>query len=94
MSKLDTIAIVNEKIYQLKKSFFDSYLLDTYLHNLNIINANMNKLENMAQSMIDEGYAKHVDLLEVQSKKANVTRMINQAHANKELAYHLSLIHI
>jgi len=88
MSKLDTIAIVNEKIYQLKKSFFDSYLLDAYLHNLTIINANMNKLENMAQSMIDEGYAKHVDLLEVQSKKANVTRMINQAHANKELVYH------
>lgn len=88
MSKLDTMAIVNEKIYQLKKSFFDIYLLDAYLHNLTIINSNMNKLEYMAQSMIDEGYAKHVDLLEVQSKKANVTRMINQANANKELVYH------
>jgi outer membrane protein TolC len=47
----------------------------------------MNKLEYMAQSMIDEGYAKKIDLLEVQAKKANVTRMIRKAKANKELLY-------
>jgi outer membrane protein TolC len=87
LSKLDTKKITNEKVYELKKSFFDIYLLNTYLHNLQIIEQNMHKLENMAQSMIDEGYAKKVDLLEVQSKKANVTRMINQAHANKKLVY-------
>jgi len=88
MSKLDTQKIVNEKIYQLKKSYFDIYLLNSYLHNLDIIKNNMIKLENMAQSMIDEGYAKKVDLLEVQSKRANVTRMINKAEANKKLVYH------
>ncbi len=88
MSVLDTKKILNEKVYQLKKSFYDSYLLDSYLHNLQIIKFNMNKLENMAQSMIDEGYAKKVDLLEVQSKTANVIRMINKANANKELVYH------
>ncbi|WP_458701157.1 TolC family protein [Sulfurospirillum sp. 1307] len=88
MSKLDTSKITSEKIYQLKKSYFDIYLLDSYLHNLDIIKKNMDRLENMAQSMIDEGYAKRVDLLEVQSKKANVVRMINKAKANKELVYH------
>ena len=88
MSKLDTQKITNEKIYQLKKSFFDIYLLNSYLHNLDIIKKNMIKLENMAQSMIDEGYAKKVDLLEVQSKRANVTRMTNKAQANKKLVYH------
>jgi outer membrane protein TolC len=88
MSKLDTKKVVNEKVYQLKKSYFDIYLLNSYLHNLDIIKNNMMKLENMAQSMIDEGYAKKVDLLEVQSKRANVTRMINQAEANKKLVYH------
>ena len=88
MSRLDTQKVVNEKIYQLKKSFFDIYLLNSYLHNLQIIRNNMIKLENMAQSMIDEGYAKKVDLLEVQSKKANVIRMLNQAKANKKLVYH------
>lgn len=88
MSKLDTQKITNEKIYQLKKSYYDIYLLNVYLHNLEIIINNMLKLENMAQSMIDEGYAKRVDLLEVQSKKSNIIRMINQAEANKELVYH------
>jgi outer membrane protein TolC len=88
MSRLDTQKITNEKVYQLKKSYFDIYLLNAYLHNLEIIKNNMIKLENMAQSMIDEGYAKKVDLLEVQSKRANVIRMINKAEANKKLVYH------
>ncbi len=88
LSVLDTQKIMSEKLYQLKKSFYDIYLLDTYIHNLDIIDNNMDKLEMMAHSMIDEGYAKKVDLLEVQSKKANVVRMISQAKANKELVYH------
>lgn len=37
--------------------------------------------------MIAEGYAKKVDLLEVQTKKASVVRMINKAKANERLAY-------
>ncbi len=88
MSVLDTQKILNEKLFQLKKSFYDIYLLDTYIHNLSIINKNMNKLENMASSMIEEGYAKKVDLLEVQAKRANITRMLHQADANKKLVYH------
>jgi len=88
LSNLDTKKIINEKIFQLKKSYYDIYLLNTYLKNLNIIKKNMLKLEDMARSMINEGYAKKVDLLEVQSKKANVIRMINTAKANKELVLH------
>ncbi len=88
LSKLDTKKIINEKVYQLKKSYFDIYLLDSYLKNLNIIEKNMQQLEDMAKAMINEGYAKKVDLLEVQSKKANVTRMINTAIANKKLVLH------
>jgi len=87
LSIIDTQKILSEKLYQLKKSYYDIYLLDTYISNLNKITKNMNKLENMAQNMIDEGYAKKVDLLEVQAKKANVTRMLYKAKANKELAY-------
>ena len=88
LSVIDTQKILSEKIYQLKKSYYDIYLLDTYTHNLDIISKNMNRLETMAKSMIDEGYAKRIDLLEVQSKKANVVRMISKAKANKELVYH------
>lgn len=88
LSKLDTKKIINEKIYQLKKSYYNIYLLDSYLKNLSIIEKNMLKLEDMARAMIHEGYAKKVDLLEVQSKKANVVRMINTAKANKKLVLH------
>ena len=88
MSKLDTKKIISEKIYQLKKSYYDIYLLNIYIKNLEIIKKNMFKLENMAKGMIKEGYAKKVDLLEVQSKKANIIRMINQAKVNKKLVYH------
>ncbi len=88
LSKLDTKKIINEKIYQLKKSYYNIYLLDSYLKNLSIIEKNMLKLEDMAKAMIQEGYAKKVDLLEVQSKKANVIRMINTAKANKKLVLH------
>jgi len=88
LSAIETQKIMYEKVFQLKKSYYDIYLLDTYIDNLNIISTNMNRLEMMAQSMIDEGYAKRVDILEVQSKKANVVRMINKAKANRELVYH------
>jgi len=88
LSVIDTQKVLSEKLFQLKKSYYDIYLLNTYIHNLNIINKNMDRLEMMAQSMINEGYAKRIDLLEVQSKKANVVRMISKAEANKELVYH------
>jgi len=38
--------------------------------------------------MIEVGYAKKVDLLEVQAKKGNVERLLIQMQANKELLYH------
>jgi len=47
----------------------------------------MNILENTVKSMIEVGYAKHVDLLEVLAKKSNVLRMLNQAKVNRKLAY-------
>lgn len=87
LSVIDTQKVLSEKLFELKKSYYDIYLLETYISNLNIVSQNMNKLEYMAQSMIDEGYAKRIDLLEVQAKKANVTRMIRKAKANKELLY-------
>ena len=38
--------------------------------------------------MLKEGYAKKVDLLEVEAKKANVDRMILEMEANKKLLFH------
>ncbi len=85
MKKLDKEQIKNEKIYQLRKSYYDIALLDTSISHLNIVMHNINTLENTTKTMIEVGYAKKVDLLEVQAKKGNVTRLLVQMKANKEL---------
>ena len=69
MKSLEKDQIVNEKKYQLRKSFYDMALLDNSMNNLTTIFNNIETLENMTQNMLEEGYAKKVDLLEVQSKK-------------------------
>jgi outer membrane protein TolC len=88
MKTLDKDALINEKIYELRKSFYDMALLEKSTKNLNTILDNINTLEHMTESMIDVGYAKKVDLLEVQAKKGNVTRLITQMESNEKLLYH------
>ena len=79
---------ISAKIYETRKSYFDMALLESSLENLARIYANISRLETVAQAMIEEGYAKKIDLLEVQSKKANVSRIITELESNKALLYH------
>ena len=88
ISVLDKQDQLNAKNYETQKAFFDMALLKSSLQNLNIIHNNIEKLENMTKEMIIEGYAKKIDLLEVQSKKANVQRVIIELESNQELLYH------
>ena len=88
MKSLEKEQIINEKTYQLRKSFYDMALLRASTKNLNTILENINVLEDMTQSMIDVGYAKKVDLLEVKAKKGNVKRLLVQMESNKKLLYH------
>ena len=88
MKTLEKSQIINEKVYQLRKSFYDMALLKDSTKNLNTILTNIDTLENMTQNMIDVGYAKKVDLLEVQSKKGNVQRLVAQMESNQKLLYH------
>lgn len=88
MKSLDKEQIANEKIYQLRKSFYDMALLKASIKNLHTVLNNIDILENMTQSMIDVGYAKKVDLLEVKAKKGNVKRLVMQMESNKKLLYH------
>jgi outer membrane protein TolC len=88
MKTLDKEKVVNEKIYQLRKSYYDMALLKSSIKNLNKILTNIEILENMTKQMIDVGYAKKVDLLEVQAKKGNVERLIRDMNSNKKLLYH------
>ena len=87
MKTLEQQEVINEKKFQLRKSYYDMALLESSIDNLNIIIENINKLETMTQSMIEVGYAKHIDLLEVKAKKGNVKRLLVQMNANKELLY-------
>ncbi len=91
MAKLKTLdkeKVEKEKRYQLKKSFYDMGMLDASISHMKIILKNIDILENTTKEMISVGYAKKVDLLEVQAKKANVERLLDQMEANKKLLYH------
>lgn len=87
MKTLDKDQLLNEKVYQIKKSFYDMALLEDAVKNLDIILKNIATLENMTNNMIKEGYAKNVDLLEVQAKKGNVQRLVSQMKSNEKLLY-------
>ena len=88
MKSLEKRKTVNEKIYELKKSFYDMALLKSSIKNLSHILDNIDKLENMVKEMISVGYAKKVDLLEVRAKKGNVERLLMDMHLNERLLYH------
>lgn len=87
MSQYDTQKILNEKIFQTKKAFYDISLIENYIHNLSKIIKNINQLESIVKSMKTEGYAQEIDTLEVQARNAEAQSMYNQAKLNRDLAY-------
>ncbi len=87
MQQLETDKTVNTKIYETRKAFYDMALLEQAIQNLSTIDNNIATLEETTQFMIDEGYAKRIDLLEVQAKRSNVKRNLNEMKANQTLLY-------
>jgi len=87
MSQLDTQKLLNEKIFQTKKAFYDISLVENYIRNLSKIMHNIDRLESIVKSMQKEGYAQNIDLLEVEARKAEAQSMLNQAKLNRDLAY-------
>ena len=87
MSRLDTRKLRNEKIFQVKKAFYDITLVQSYIHNLKKIRNNMIKLKKTIIEMKKEGYTKNTDVLEVEARLAKVDSMLNQARLNRTLAY-------
>jgi outer membrane protein TolC len=87
MSKFDKQKVVAEKLFQVEKAYYDISLLRRFEKSLKSISINMHELERTTKEMRKEGYAKKSDLLEVQSKLANISRMLIQTEANKELSY-------
>ncbi len=87
MSQYDTQKLLNEKIFQTKKAFYDISLVEHYIFNLHKIIRNIGKLESIVRTMQKEGYAQEIDLLEVQARRAEAQSMYNQAKLNRDLAY-------
>ena len=87
INSLDKQEVINEKIYQVKKSFYDMALLRESSKNISIILKNLNTLENTTKQMIEVGYAKNVDLLEVQAKKGSLERLLREIDLNRKLLY-------
>ena len=88
MSRLDTSKLLNEKSFQVVKTFYDISLIDNYVINLSNIIKNIDRLQEIVTSMREEGFAKNLDELEVAARKSEAVAMLNQASYNKQLAYH------
>jgi len=87
MSKYDTQKLLNEKVFQTKKAFYDISLIQNYIYNLSKIIKNIKHLEDIIENMKKEGYAKELDALEVQARLSEAQSMYNQARLNRDLAY-------
>jgi len=87
MSRLDSSKLLNEKIFQTQKTFYDISLVEEYIDNLSNIILNIEQLQEIVSAMKEEGYAKDIDKLEVKAKKAEVESMLSKASYNKKLAY-------
>jgi len=87
MSQYDTQKLLNEKVFQTKKAFYDISLIQNYIYNLSKIIKNIKHLEEIIKNMGKEGYAKEIDALEVQARLAEAQSMYNQAKLNRDLAY-------
>lgn len=87
MSQFDTQKLLNEKVFQTKKTFYDISLVSNYIGNLSKIIKNIKHLESIVSAMVKEGYAQEMDILEVQARKAEALSMYNQAKLNRDLAY-------
>ena len=87
MSQYDTKKLLNEKVFQTKKAFYDISLIQNYIYNLSKIIKNIKHLEDIIGNMKKEGYAKELDALEVQARLSEAQSMYNQAKLNRDLAY-------
>jgi len=86
LSSLDGEALKFKKQYELQKSFYDIALLHEFIVDLKKIKSNLETIESVTQSMIVEGYAKKIDMLEVKSKQAGTQRLLTQSQGHLKLA--------
>lgn len=84
---LDVETVTNASIFALKKSYYDMALLHDTRKNLLQIQHNLTRLQESTATMIQEGYAKKIDLLEVKAKLSTINTMLRALDANELLLY-------
>ncbi len=88
MSQLDTKKLLALKRFEVKKTFYNIALVNSFIANLYKIRKNVVMLKKVIKEMKKEGYALLTDLMEVDSKLAEVDAMLDEAKLNKQLAYY------
>lgn len=88
IKKLDKQKVLNEKIFELKKSFNNFYFIDSAFNQMRLIKQNVDKFVSTVKKFEELGYAKKVDVLEVETKQLEVLRIIDNLENNKELIKH------
>ncbi len=88
MSQLDTKKLLALKRFEVKKTFYNIALVNNFIANLYKIRKNVATLKRVIKEMKKEGYALLTDLMEVDSKLAEVDAMLDEAKLNKQLAYY------
>lgn len=88
LKTLNKEELLVQKEFEVKKTFHTLSLLHYHKAQLHKIVSNVSKMEQMTQAMLEEGYAKSIDLLEVQARKSDVQRLLHQSEANQKLLFH------
>ena len=87
MAQFDTQKLLNEKLFQTRKTFYDITLVENYIRNLAKIIKNIRRLKSVVKAMQREGYAQPIDVMEVDARLAEAKSMYKQAKLNRDLAY-------
>ena len=87
LAKYDKKRLIAKKKLEVKRAFYDISLLMEFEKKLEKIKRNIQRLKYSVKELKKEGYAKRVDLIEVDSKLSVVERMLVQAISYKELSY-------
>lgn len=88
ISKLDKKDVLNKKIFETKKTFYNISLLNKYIKNLDTVVKNMEKLKKTILAMGKEGYAKKTDVLEINAKISTIKSIYEQGISFRDNAYH------
>ena len=88
LKSLEKDQLQAQKIFEVKRSFYTLSLLEKHLEHLRIVDENIAKIQGLTIAMHEEGYAKKVDILEVEARKSDVERLIHQAKSNHKILLH------